>query len=86
MTVVEVWPGGGWYTEVLAPVLQGDGLLYAAQYDPNGPYGYQRRGLGSFLTKLGDNPDLYRDVVITRFDLPQNLCNVAHRGGPPRKG
>src|SRR5262245_51021956 len=23
MTVVEVWPGGGWYTEVLAPVLKG---------------------------------------------------------------
>src|SRR5687768_15673715 len=24
MTVVEIWPGGGWYTEVLAPVLKGD--------------------------------------------------------------
>jgi predicted methyltransferase len=25
MTVVEIWPGGGWFTEVLAPVLKGKG-------------------------------------------------------------
>ena len=30
-TVVEIWPGGGWYTEILAPYLrQGGGTLYAA--------------------------------------------------------
>jgi predicted methyltransferase len=30
-TVVELWPGGGWYTEILAPYLgQGGGTLYAA--------------------------------------------------------
>jgi predicted methyltransferase len=28
MTVVEIWPGGGWYTEVLAPVLKDKGKLY----------------------------------------------------------
>ena len=29
--VVEIWPGGGWYTEILAPYLQaGGGRLYAA--------------------------------------------------------
>lgn len=29
-TVVEIWPGGGWYTEILAPYLrQGGGALYA---------------------------------------------------------
>ena len=32
MTVVEAWPGpGGWYTEVLAPLLAERGKLYAAQ-------------------------------------------------------
>ena len=73
MTVVEIWPGAGWYTEILAPVLKDKGKLYAAQYDPNGPYGYQRRGLGAFLTRLGSNPDLYRGVTITEFDLPYKL-------------
>lgn len=30
-TVVELWPGGGWYTEILAPyVLRGGGTYYAA--------------------------------------------------------
>src|SRR5579864_5189217 len=30
MTVVELWPGGGWYTEILAPVLREHGHLIAA--------------------------------------------------------
>ena len=30
-TVVEIWPGGGWYTEILAPYLaSGGGTLYVA--------------------------------------------------------
>jgi predicted methyltransferase len=33
-TVVEIWPGGGWYTEILAPYLAaGGGKLYAAAPD-----------------------------------------------------
>ncbi|WP_423604289.1 class I SAM-dependent methyltransferase [Sphingomonas sp. MS122] len=36
-TVVELWPGGGWYTEILAPYLRkGRGTLYAAAPWPNG--------------------------------------------------
>ena len=32
-TVVELWPGGGWYSEILAPYLQQrNGKLYAAHY------------------------------------------------------
>ncbi len=35
MTVVEIWPGGGWYTRILAPYLKsGGGIYYAAQIDP----------------------------------------------------
>jgi predicted methyltransferase len=29
-TVVEVWPGGGWYAEILAPLLSESGTYYAA--------------------------------------------------------
>src|SRR3546814_16018212 len=30
-TIVELWPGGGWYTEILAPLTRaGGGTLYAA--------------------------------------------------------
>ncbi len=35
-TVVEIWPGGGWYTNVLAPYLaSGDGQMIAAIWDVN---------------------------------------------------
>jgi predicted methyltransferase len=73
MTVVEIWPGGGWYTEILAAALKEDGKFYAAQYSVNPPFGYQRRYFGSFLTKLGSEPDIYRDVVITSLGFPEEL-------------
>ncbi len=73
MTVVEIWPGGGWYTEILAPALKDSGKLYAAQYSVNPPYSYQRRYFGSFLTKAGESPDVYRDVIITAMDFPYEL-------------
>jgi predicted methyltransferase len=34
-TVVEIWPGGGWYSAILGPYLkQGGGKLIAAEVDP----------------------------------------------------
>jgi predicted methyltransferase len=29
-TLVEIWPGGGWYTEILAPLVRESGTYYAA--------------------------------------------------------
>lgn len=37
MTVIEVGPGWGWYTELLAPVLARGGKLWVTTYDPAGP-------------------------------------------------
>ena len=73
MDVVEIWPGGGWYTQILAAALRAEGTLVAAQFDPNPPFGYMRRGFGAFLTMLGENPDLYRDVEIRTFSYPYKL-------------
>ena len=36
MTVVELWPGGGWYSRILGPVLRKQGMLYAAHIAENG--------------------------------------------------
>ncbi len=79
MTVVEIWPGGGWYTEILAPALKENGRLYAAQYSVNPPFAYQRRYFGSFLTKLGTHPDVFGEVVVTHFSSPYEL-EIAPRG------
>jgi predicted methyltransferase len=40
-TVVEIWPGGGWYTEILAPLTNGKGALYAADFWPDSLKGIQ---------------------------------------------
>ena len=37
MTVVELWPGGGWFTAILAPVVAEKGKLVVTSFDPNGP-------------------------------------------------
>jgi len=73
MTVVEIWPGTGWYSEILAPALKDRGEFVAAQFSVNAPYGYQRRGLGAYLTMLGQKPDIYRDVAVTTFGYPYDL-------------
>src|SRR5687767_8673661 len=59
MTVVEIWPGGGWYTEVLAPVLRERGKLYVALYGASPPFPYQTREMESFRAKLASAPAIY---------------------------
>ena len=34
MTVVEIWPGAGWYAEILAPMLRDEGTYIAATQPP----------------------------------------------------
>ncbi len=36
-TVIEIAPGGGWYTEILAPLLREHGKLHEALYDSTDP-------------------------------------------------
>ncbi len=73
MTLLEIWPGDGWYTQVLAHALKDEGKLYAAQYDANGPFAFQREMFGKFLVMLGENPDIYHNVTVTYMDLPYQL-------------
>ena len=60
-TVVEIWPGGGWYTEILAPYLAaGGGTLYVAAP------GWGRSG----VTKLQQaHPALYGSLRVADFPV-----------------
>jgi predicted methyltransferase len=49
-TVVEFIPGGGWYTEILAPLLRDRGMLYATQ---------PARGLDALAAKFAADPATY---------------------------
>lgn len=72
MTVVELSPGGGWYTEVLAPLLADKGSYYAAHGSVNGG-AYSRRALGRYLQKLGEDDDTYGKVVVTTLAPPSSV-------------
>ena len=66
MDVLEISPGGGWYTEVLAQYLKGD--LLAAHYDPSSERSYYRNSQNRFATKMASDPELYGNVKIQIFD------------------
>lgn len=64
-TVVEVWPGRGWYTEILAPYLKKDGKLIAAQYDADDTQSAYRPKLRKIYEEmLASNPDVYGEVEL----------------------
>jgi predicted methyltransferase len=71
-TAVEIFPGGGWYTEILAPLLKPHGKLYEANYSDTSPNStsYQVRGTTSFKKKLEANPALYSAVTVTALQIP----------------
>jgi predicted methyltransferase len=73
MAVAEIWPGGGWYTDILAPVLRERGQLYAALYGQNPPFPYQAREMEAFRAKLAAAPTLFDRVEITALGFPNEL-------------
>lgn len=66
--VVEIMPGGGWYTEILAPLLKDNGQLVAAHYPADTKSDYRKRSRANFEKKMGDNKGVYGKVVIADFD------------------
>lgn len=74
MTVMEIWPGGGWYTEVLAPVMRHHGQFIVAGYDvdiPDQPE-YRYRLQQDLMDKFSAAPGVYDQVAITAFSPPES--------------
>lgn len=75
--VVEIWPGGSaWYTEVLAPLLKDNGLLYAAHFDVDSSVSYYRSSRKKFDAKLIEHPEVYGAVVTTTL-MPPKAVDIA---------
>lgn len=71
MTVVELWPFGGWYTSILAPFLHDHGKYYAAAIDPD-TKDKRELNYNVELKKMFDaHPDIY-DKAITTALAPGN--------------
>lgn len=66
--MVEIWPGGGWYTEILAPYLaEGGGKLYAAA---------PARGRAGIDKLKAVSPELYATVVVADFPAGTSVERV----------
>src|SRR5690554_1468768 len=67
MTVVEISPGGGWYTEILAPYLQPEGTLYAAHFPADSAEGsYYMRSRNAFMERVAADSN-FAHVLVTEF-------------------
>ena len=62
MTIVEVLPGAGWYTHVLAPTVAGSGKYFAAHVDPESS-DRASAAIDRFKEMTSDE-DLYGDVSV----------------------
>ena len=68
MTVVEFWPGAGWFTDILAPFLQmTGGRLYEALQPASDPGQATAQMNAAFLHKLKQRHRLYGEVQVTAF-------------------
>lgn len=65
-TVVEIWPGGGYWTEILAPYLKDRGKLYAAVSPPSND-GEDAKADAAFRSKLEANRSVYGPIQVTFF-------------------
>lgn len=85
MTVVDFWPGVGWYTEILAPYLtRGHGKYIAAGFQilPGGDAA-QAAVVDAFRQRFSSNRTLYGDIEFSAFGptsgpvAPPGSCDMA---------
>lgn len=73
MTVLEILPALGWYTEILAPYLAEKGRLYVAHFSPNGVEPYMPKVLGMFEDRMVREPELFGKVTVRHINPPREV-------------
>jgi predicted methyltransferase len=73
MTVLEIWPGGGWYTEILAPYLRARGHYVGVINDPAKATTDKRRDdwtaqNAKLRAKIAARPDVYGAPTLIEID------------------
>jgi predicted methyltransferase len=72
-TVVEIWPGRGWYMEILAPYLAEEGKYYAAIEAPDvaGASKETKENAAVLRKRIADDPAHFGKVIVTQLHPPQ---------------
>ncbi|NKB98898.1 MAG: methyltransferase [Pseudomonadales bacterium] len=70
MTVLEILPALGWYTEILAPYLAERGCLYVAHFSPDGILPYMSQVLESFEKRMRREPETFGKVTVRHINPP----------------
>ena len=65
--VVEILPGGGYWTEILAPYLREHGHYVAAIGDRASTSEESRKSIAAFTTKYADKPEQYGPIEVSEF-------------------
>jgi predicted methyltransferase len=73
MTVIEILPSTGWYTEIIAPYLRDSGKYYAAHFSPNAALSYMPAILGQFEEKITAQPQLYGKITVRHLNPPHEV-------------
>ena len=83
MKVLEILPGRGWYTEILAPLMRDSGELTVASFGETHPTEYLRNIHIDFMKKLDADTDTYGKVEVVVFndggylkDIPDNSIDI----------
>lgn len=77
-TVIELWPGGGWYAEILAPYLAADGQYVAANFETkptedNRQTAYYKSAGMKFEQWVSENKASVGNVQFVTLDPPAKL-------------
>ena len=70
--VLEILPGRGWYTEILAPILKDNGQLTVASFGDDHPNDYLRDVHLKYIKHLNKNPMVYGNVKFAVFNKGNN--------------
>ena len=69
MTLIELTPGGGWYAEVLAPLMKGSGNYVAAIVTPKKKEGEDAQDMDALSKKFSGDAVQYGEAKVVQFDL-----------------
>lgn len=76
MQVLEISPGGGWYTEILAPLLRENGQLTVSSFGADHPVEYLAKLHRTLVSKMQANPEVYDRVRVVVARRPFFLGRI----------